>query len=77
MILFTYLGNNLFHMNIYYDLPMDLSRLPSQHTYRLSNRHYNIFDVPLAHNVATGSQLLHHNCINLDLLINIASLYFI
>jgi hypothetical protein len=83
MILFSYLGNNLFHINIYHGQPVDLSRLPPQHTYRLSNRHYDIFDVPLTHNMATGSQLVHNNYINsvffnnLVIITNIASLYFI
>lgn len=88
MILFTYKGNNLFYINIYHGQPVNLSMLPSQHTYRLSNKHYDIFDVPLTHNMATGSQLINYNyinsililffyLINLVLIINIVSLYFI
>lgn len=88
MILFTYQGNNLFYINIYHGQPVNLSMLPSQHTYRLSNEHYDIFDVPLTHNMATRSQLINYNyinsililffyLINLVLIINIVSLYFI
>jgi len=58
LMLFTYLGNNLFFVNVYYEKPMGLNRLPFEHSYRRAKEEPKHFEVIWTNLAATGNQLV-------------------
>lgn len=58
LMLFTYLWNKLFFVNVYYEKSMGLSILPSEHLFCRAMEEPKHFEVTLTNLAATGKQLV-------------------